>query len=110
MKKFVLLLAWALCSCTVVNTEKAEMVTPWPKEPACTLVNNTRYALEVYRDGQQATAALEPGQVLAVPGDKSAVAVIARTKDGELVGSAFHHYWFRGEVWVLTTVTRLNED
>jgi len=78
----------------------------------CTLVNNTAYALEVYRDSRKVEAALLPGQVMSVPGDRAAVAIVARTRDGELVGSAFHHYWFRGEVWTLTKdhVDKLHED
>lgn len=83
--------------------------TSWAQPQPFTLVNNTPHRLAIYQDGRLVANALSPGEVHSfTPIDsRASVVAVASDNDGKLLGSAFHHYSFRGEVWMPTSVVRL---
>lgn len=86
---------WPILICLVICGCKA---------PQMTLVNNTRYALDVTASNQLISTNLPPGQTLTIPyslwQERSGVAVAAYDQDGNYVGANdWTFYCGHEQVW-----------
>ena len=96
-----------LCGCTTVYEAQNPNQRPQSRISEHSVVNNTRFKLNVAQDGRTVFTGLEPGQILPVKprlfsGD-SVVIVSGYTEDGTYVGVATWTFlWNVPEAWVIT--------
>lgn len=77
------------------------------------MVNNTRYLLNVVQDGRTIFTGLEPGQVLPVRArfltGSTIITVSGYAADGKYVGtSAWNFLWNTPEVWIVSGLYQPN--
>lgn len=77
------------------------------------LVNNTRYTLNVVQDGRTIFTGLEPGQLLPIQArfmtGSTIVTVSGYAADGRYVGaSAWNFLWNSPEVWIISGLYQPN--
>jgi hypothetical protein len=97
---YIILLLTGCCSCP-----KPQGQTYYLADSAWTVVNNSGYPLDVFRNGKP-LGKLEVGQILPIPiglfQPEIAVIVIGHTETGQYVGTASHRFYTPDtDVWTV---------